>query len=67
MDPIEELAASETVAAPTAVSAPAGKTTVVLAAAGAWVGGVLAGPPGIAVGAGVGWALDKIRRRLIAR
>lgn len=64
MDPIEELADSEVVATPRVI--PAGKATVALAAAGAWIGGALAGPPGIAVGAGVGWALDKIRRRLIS-
>jgi hypothetical protein len=46
-------------------SVPAGGTTVALAALGAGIGTVVAGPPGALVGGVSGWALDAIRRRLI--
>lgn len=45
---------------------PVSKDTAVLVAIGAGVGAAIGGAAGAAVGGGVGWALDAIRRRLIA-
>lgn len=46
--------------------APVGGPTAVLVAAGVGVGAAVAGPAGALVGCGVGWAIDAIRRRLLA-
>jgi len=63
-DPVLDLAASESVATPKVI--PAGKETVMFAAAGAGIGAAIAGPPGAIVGGAVGWALDTLRRKLLA-
>ncbi len=63
----DDLEASDPVNLPTKRPVvPVGKDTAALVAIGAGVGGAVAGTAGAVVGGGVGWALDAIRRRLIA-
>lgn len=64
MDPVLDLAQSESVATPRAI--PPGKATAILAAAGASIGAAVAGTPGALVGGTVGWAIDTLRRKLLA-
>ena len=62
-DPVLELAKSEVVETPDVI--PAGPATVGFIAAGAGVGGMLAGAPGAAVGGALGWVAETLRRKLL--
>ena len=67
-DPILELAKREPVKAPSPPAVPhMGKVGFALSAVGCGLGAVVAGPPGAVLGAGVGWCVDAVRRRLRRR
>ena len=51
---------------PTTAPIPPGAPTIALMAIGAGIGASIAGTPGAMVGGAVGWAVDAVRRRLIA-
>ena len=63
-DPVLDLAATESVAAPNVI--PTGRQTVVFTAVGAGLGAAIAGPPGALVGGALGWAAETLRRRLMS-
>jgi len=66
-DPLLDLALRDPVSPPTRrAMAPAGKETAVILAAGVGVGAAIAGPAGAVVGGAVGWAVDAVRRKLLA-
>lgn len=63
-DPLLDLAKREQVKSPPPSTVlPMGTPTVVLSAVGCGLGAAIAGPPGALVGAGLGWAVDAVRRR----
>jgi len=58
------IATAESVTPPVQSASLQGAGTVGSVVLGAGVGGFLAGPPGFLAGAGVGWSVDAVRRKL---